>query len=151
LTMKRLSINYGRFTRRQRTIAVKNSRVMRLCNGRSLRIGTSSRLANANGLLATSAWNRPIVIWFRPPAHSLNLVAPSVLKSDLQRMRAFSLKKRCAQGKIENRCLKHVLPDIHADDAGGSALGHLDRVITFAAAEVYNLPTRDLGEEAVGH
>lgn len=45
-----------------------------------------------------------IVTWFRPPATSLNRVAPSVLKMHLRRIMAFSLKIKCAQGKTEKSC-----------------------------------------------
>jgi len=47
-------------------------------------MGTSSRVPNLNALPSISSSNFLIVIWFRPPATSLNRVAPSVLKADLQ-------------------------------------------------------------------
>src|SRR5690242_12358649 len=45
---------YDRLTRRQRTIAVVNSRVKRLCRDRSFWMGTSSSLVNWKGLPATN-------------------------------------------------------------------------------------------------
>ena len=57
-------------------------------------MGTSSRLANLRGLPAINSSNLAIVIWFSPPATSLNRVAPSVLNVDRQRIRAFSLNMR---------------------------------------------------------
>ena len=95
--------HHVRLTRRQRTIAVVNSRVKRLWKRRSFLMGTSSRLANLKGLRAINFSNFAIVIWFSPPATSLNRVAPSVLKVERQRIRAFSLNIRCAHGKTENR------------------------------------------------
>ncbi len=66
-------------------------------------MGTSSRLATLRGLPAINSSNFAIVIWFKPPATSLNRVAPSVLKVDRQRISALSLNIRCAHGKTENR------------------------------------------------
>lgn len=67
-------------------------------------MGTISSEADRNGLASISRSKRWIVIWFSPPATSLKRVAPSDLKSDLHRMSARSLNKRCAHGKTENRC-----------------------------------------------
>lgn len=67
-------------------------------------MGTSSSLKTLKGLRPINSSNFLIVIWFRPSATSLNRVAPSVLKVDLQRTRASSLNTRCAHGKTENRC-----------------------------------------------
>ena len=66
-------------------------------------MGTSSTLPNVRGLPAISFSNFPMVIWLSPPATSLNLVAPSTLKVDRQRIKALSLNIRCAHGKTENR------------------------------------------------
>ena len=85
-------------------MAVVNSRDKRLWIGRSFLMGTNSKAANLKGLVATNASNFAIVIWFKPPATSLNRVAPSVLNADRQLIRAFSLNIKCAQGKTENRC-----------------------------------------------
>jgi len=89
--------------RTHRTTDVVNSRVKRLWNGLSLRIGTMFSSTTSKGLRLTTSRNRPIVILLRPPATSANVLAPSRLKSERHRMSAFSLNRMWDQGKNENR------------------------------------------------
>src|SRR6266567_1943500 len=99
-----IQIQQRDLTNLHRTTEVVNSRVRRLWRCRSRRIGTVSRKSRTNGLSFTSFSNFEIVIWLSPPAPSLNRIAPSLRKSDLHRISAFSEKIRCAQGKTENKC-----------------------------------------------